>query len=64
MTAAEEQSELELLAGRPLAARDALINLLANVQDRGDVPFLARARTILIEIDIAVASDGRSPQVL
>lgn len=56
-------AELELLAGRPLAARDALINLLANVQDRGDVPFLARARTILIEIDISVASDGRSPQV-
>lgn len=53
-------AELELLARRPSVARSVLIDLLANVRGREKVPFLSRARTILIEIDIAVSSEHRS----
>lgn len=40
-------AEFELEAGRPQAARNALIDLLSNLQDRSCVPFLVRAQTIL-----------------
>ncbi|MBR1123038.1 winged helix-turn-helix domain-containing protein [Bradyrhizobium lablabi] len=53
-------AELERLAGQPSAARHALIHLLSNVGDRRQVPFLARARTILIEIDISAPSGSVS----
>jgi predicted ATPase/DNA-binding winged helix-turn-helix (wHTH) protein len=44
-------AEFELEAGRPQAARKALIDLLSNLQDRSRVPFLARAQTILAGIN-------------
>lgn len=53
-------AELELLARRPSVARSVLIDLLANVRGREKVPVLARARTMLIEIDIASSSEQRS----
>ncbi|MCA1451614.1 winged helix-turn-helix domain-containing protein [Bradyrhizobium sp. BRP22] len=44
-------AEFELEVGRPWAARNALIDLLSNLQDRSRVPFLVRAQTILAGID-------------
>ncbi|MGM4891478.1 ATP-binding protein [Tardiphaga sp. 839_C3_N1_4] len=44
-------AELELNMGRPWVARNALIDLLSNLQDRSRVPFLSRAQSILAGIN-------------
>src|SRR5262249_30705907 len=46
-------AELELEVGRLWAARNALVDLLSNLQDRSRVPFLVRAQTILAGINAA-----------